>query len=71
MPRNPSPGLGMTLARARAVGANWPVDWELVVEAVLPMLLYGLVFTIGIQLVVSEWLERPRGPNSPDDPDTV
>jgi hypothetical protein len=53
------------------VGPNWPLDWGLVVEAVLPMLLYGLVFVIGIQLVVSEWFERPPGPRFPDDPDIV
>lgn len=50
------------------MGPNWPLDWGLVVEAVLPLLLYGLVFMIGIQILLSEWLERPPGPRSPDDP---
>lgn len=50
------------------MGPNWPLDWELVVEAVFPMLLYGLVFVIGIQILMSEWLERPKGPRFPDDP---
>ena len=53
------------------MGPNGPVDWGLVVEAVLPMLLYGLVFVIGIQLVVSEWFGRPPDPRVPDDPDIV
>lgn len=53
------------------MGPNGPVDWGLVVEAVLPMLLYGLVFVIGIQLVVSEWFERPTDRRFPDDPDIV
>jgi hypothetical protein len=62
----------MTLARDVGVmGPKGPLDWEQVVEAVLPMLLYGLVFVIGIQLLVSEWLERPPGPRSPDDPDPL
>jgi hypothetical protein len=48
---------------------NWPLDFGLVVEAVFPLLLYTLVFVIGIQIVISEWLERPKDPRFPDDPD--
>jgi hypothetical protein len=62
----------MTLAREIGVmGPNWPLEWNLVVEAVLPMLLYGLVFVIGIQLLISEWFERPPDPRFPDDHDIV
>jgi hypothetical protein len=53
------------------MGPNWPLEWNLVVEAVLPMLLYGLVFVIGIQLLISEWFERPQDPRYPDDQDIV
>ena len=49
--------------------SNWPLDWGLVAEAVLPLLLYALVFVIGIQILISEWLERPKGPRFPDDPE--
>ena len=53
------------------MGPNWPLDWEFVIELAFPLVLGVLVFVIGIQLLLSVFLDRAAGPRFPDEPGGV